>query len=337
MTLDNPTTRAVLCGAGLLAASLAAVLLSVAEGAHATDLGAALSHIWSDDGSNVAFAVRALRLPRALCAVGVGAALALSGALIQIVIRNPLGDPGLTGVTAGAAFGVALTLTLLSASPSLLVGAGVAGGALAAFLTYSLARSPAGLEPLRVILAGIAVTVFFLAATSAVMVVSRSSMQTLYFWMVGGFINRGWAEFHLFWPVASAAAVAVFAMSPILKLLQFDDTMAAGMGVSSQRWRIAAGALSVILAAASVAVAGPLAFVGFVAPHLARLCLGKDAAPGMLTWLITTMLMGAALVVWADAATRVIFAGRVPAGALITILGGLAFLTLARRGVRHAV
>ncbi|MEM9348743.1 MAG: iron ABC transporter permease [Pseudomonadota bacterium] len=329
------TSRALALNGILLVATLAATLLSVAKGAHPTELQEALAFLWADDGSNAAFAVRELRLPRALCALGVGAALALSGGIIQVIIRNPLGDPGLTGVTAGAAFGVAITLTLLTVSPSILLAAGVAGGLIAASLTYALARGSSGLEPFRVILAGIAVAVFFLAATSAVMIVSRSSMQTLYFWMVGGFINRGWAEFALFWPVASGAALATLALAPILKLLQFDDTMAAAMGVSAGLWRIAAGVISVLLAAVSVAVAGPMAFVGFIAPHLARLGLG-ESLPSMVKWLITTALTGAALVSWADAATRTLFAGRVPAGALITILGGVAFLMLARRGLRYA-
>ncbi|MEM1384890.1 MAG: iron ABC transporter permease [Pseudomonadota bacterium] len=330
-----PPARAAGFAAVLTVLCAAATLLSVSAGAHPTGLGRALIFLWADDGTNASYAVRELRLPRALCAAGVGAALALSGALIQVVIRNPLGDPGLTGVTAGSAFGVAISLTLLTAAPTLLVAAGICGGALAAALTFLLARSDAGLEPLRVILAGIAVAVFFLAATSAVMIVSRSSMQTLYFWMVGGFINRGWAEWALFWPLASLAGLAVFAITPLLRLLQFDDATAASLGASAGLGRIAAVALSVILAAVSVAVAGPLAFVGFVAPHLARLGLGARY-PDMATWLAVSALAGAALVASADAATRSLFAGRVPAGALITILGGVVFLALARRGFDNA-
>lgn len=330
--------RAGLLSAALILVSASAVLISVVHGAHGTTLIEALQHLLADDGSNTAFAVRELRLPRALCAVGVGAALALSGALIQIVTRNPLGDPGLTGVTAGAAFGVALTLTTISPSPSLLILAGIFGGLTAATMTYALAHRPGGwrsMEPLHIILAGISVAVFFLAATSAVMILARSSMQTLYIWMVGSFINRGWAEFNLFWPIAGVCALAALALAPVLKILQFDDSMAASMGVSPGLGRLVAGALSIVLAAVCVAVAGPIGFVGFVAPHLARLCLGQSTS-GMAMWLCVSALVGAALLSAADMAARLAFAGRVPAGALITILGAIVFLILARKGLRHA-
>lgn len=313
---------------GLLGLIALGMGLSLSTGAFDTSWDGALLHLWQDDGSNTAFSVRELRLPRVLCALGVGAAMALSGALIQVITRNPLGDPGLTGVSGGAAFGVALCLTLLSAAPGAIVASGIAGGLIAAALTFVIA-GPGAARPMQLVLAGISVSIFFIAATSAVMILAKSSMQTLYFWMIGGFINRDWAEFTMFWPWALSAALAAFLLSPILGYLRFGDEQAATMGLNAARWRVTAGLVSVVLAAVSVAVAGPIGFVGFLAPHLARLTLGPAAQISWL-WLLLSALGGSAIVVWADTFARLYFEGRAPAGVTITILGGLAFLILAR-------
>ncbi|MDA5558704.1 iron ABC transporter permease [Shimia sp. MMG029] len=310
--------------------------LSLAWGAHDTSMSQALRFLWQDDGSNPAFAVRALRLPRVLCAMGVGAALALSGAIIQVVTRNPLGDPGLTGVSAGAAFGVALALTWLATTAEAIMLSGIAGGLLAATLTLLISGKPGQADgPGRLILAGVAVSVFFIAATGVVMVLARASMQTLYFWMIGGFINRGWAEFVMFWPWALAAGLCAFISAPVLRLLLFEDDMAAAMGLKAARWRVITGLISVILAASAVAVAGPIGFVGFVAPHLARICLTDRSRT--LMWLGLTLLIGATLVVWADTIARLLFDGRAPAGVVVSVVGGGVFLLLLPRLQRNAL
>ena len=309
--------------------------LNLATGAYDTSFLQAIFFLLQDDGSNAAFSVRELRLPRVLCAFGVGAALALSGALIQVITRNPLGDPGLTGVTGGVALGVALCMTVITVSPSAMIFFGIAGGLMAAFMTMLIAGNTRN-RPIKLILAGVAVSVFCIAATSILMILSKSSMQTLYFWMIGGFTNRGWPEFSLFWPWALAGILVSLALSPILSYLKFDDASAASMGLNAGKWRIIAGLASVVLAAASVAVAGPIGFIGFVAPHLSSLLLGRRQNK-MSLWLVVGALLGGSVVAWSDALVRLVFEGRVPAGILITIVGGCILLLLARRlgqGVR---
>lgn len=334
MTTSKGIPPYVLVSALLALMGLGAAI-SLSWGAHDTGVAQALGHLWQDDGSNSAFSVRALRLPRVLCALGVGAALALSGAIIQVVTRNPLGDPGLTGVSGGAAFGVALALTFLSTKPDLIVLCGIGGGMLAATLTLCIAGAPGQAHgPGRLILGGVSVSVFFIAATGVVMVLERSSMQTLYFWMIGGFINRGWAEFVMFWPWALVGTLAAVVSAPVLRLLLFEDDMAAAMGLNAGRWRILVGSISVVLAACAVAVAGPIGFVGFVAPHLVRLCL-KDRSRTFV-WMGLTMLVGATLVIWADTLARVVFHGRAPAGVVLSVIGGLIFLTLMPRVERSS-
>lgn len=286
-----------------------------------------------DNGSDAAFALREIRLPRIVTAALVGAALGLSGLLIQIVTRNPLGDPGLTGVSGGAALGVAISITMISTSAFVVLPMGIAGGALAASLAFLLARG-AGFEGLHLILAGLAVSLFSVGATGAVMFVHESSMQTLYFWMIGGFSGRGWVEVTMLTPFVFLAGAITFVLTPILSVLRLDDPVANGVGLSTGRWRLAFAALSVLLAASSVAAAGPIAFVGFLAPHIVLGAfadrMGREVAVTVLVPM--SALTGAVLTLAADLAARALpFWSDAPAGIWVTLFGGITFLFMAPR------
>ncbi|MEM9632220.1 MAG: iron ABC transporter permease [Pseudomonadota bacterium] len=319
-------------GASLLGLALVHLQLGPSE----TTPLETLAYLWQDNGSNVSFAIRELRLPRILCAITVGASLALSGFLIQVVTRNPLGDPGLTGVSAGATFGVAVIITYADPAAWLIISAGIAGGGLAASLTLLLARA-SGLQHIHLLLAGLSVAIFFMAATSMVMVVERASMQSLYFWMIGGFANKEWVEFNLLWPVALSGCLASFLMAPILGLLQLDDAVSTGLGLQSGLWRLTAAAVSVVLAAGSVAVAGPIGFIGFVAPHIVRKCCrsssGNPVPIGKL--LILIALTGGTLTLAADLVSITLGSFlHAPAGIVVVLVGGACFLALSRDSVR---
>lgn len=290
-------------------------------------------YLISDDGSDAAFVLREIRLPRALAAILVGGALGLSGLLIQIITRNPLGDPGLTGVSAGAALGVAIAITGMSSSVFVVLPMGIAGGAMAATLTFLLARG-AGFEGLHLVLAGLAVSLFFTGATGAAMYLNESSMQTLFFWMIGGFSGRGWAEVAMLAPFAICAAVVAWMIAPVLSVLRLDDPVARGLGLATGQWRLLIAGLSVLLAAASVAVAGPIAFVGFLAPHIVRGALQSIDRGDVATSILVPMtaLTGGILTLTADLAARAIPTwSNIPAGIWITLLGGMFFLILAPR------
>lgn len=312
-----------------------ALLVNLTVGAHDASLMDAARHLWADDGSNAAFSLRELRLPRALCALLVGAQMAVSGLLIQVVVRNPLGDPGLTGVSGGAAFAVALGISLGGAGPSTLIPAGIVGGMIAACLTLILALTDRRLSAERVILAGIAISMLTLAGTGMMMIVARGSMRTLYFWMVGGFQNRTWVELTALLPWGGIGLAIGFGLTSRLNMLSFGDDMARSMGLNSARWRALVGGLSVVLAASAVAVAGPIGFIGFLAPHLARLMLGVGATRHEIL-LPVAMVTGAVMTLCADTATRALFDNKAPAGIVLAVAGGLIFLALApgmlRRG-----
>lgn len=318
----------------MIAAILAAIVLVCVShlrfGVFDTSLADTWNMLWSDDGSNAAFSLREIRLPRALNALFVGAGLAMSGALIQIITRNPLGDPGLTGVSGGAAFGVALVITYLSHAVWLVLLGGLMGGFLAATITAILVRG-AGYQDLRIILAGISVSIFFIAATSGLMILNRSSMQSLYYWMIGGFANKGWAEFSYLWLWIVVAGGIAILIAPMLELLLLDDNVAHGIGFNSGRWRLLAAILSVSLAAVCVSVAGPIGFIGFLAPHIARMLLSFDLGlrSNLVLQLTFSALCGGLLTISADLGARLLPLGnRAPAGVLVAVLGGALFLVM---------
>lgn len=320
---------------GLIGFSGVGICLNLLTGSHDLGFSEIIGYLWADDGSQQAFIVRDLRLPRIACAAGVGAVLALAGVLVRLITRNPLADPGLTGVTGGAVFGVAFCLTWISTAPSALIPAGIMGGILAASLTVLLAGYQ-NMQPTRLILAGVSVSIFFIAATSMVMILSKSSMQSLYFWMVGGFINRTWLEFDLFLPWALSGIFLTFLVTPVMGLLQFEDSMANSLGISAQKWRLTLAILSILLVAASVAIAGPLGFVGLVAGHLSQILL-RHYRRHMGLWLLTSLLVGCGLTIWADTLSRLYGGGRLPAGVLTAILGGIFFIALFNRQTQSRV
>lgn len=316
----------------LIVAICTLLFLSLKHGPIETSFADVGAKLFVDDGSDAAFALWEIRLPRALNALFVGIGVALSGTLIQVIIRNPLGDPGLTGVSAGAATGVSLIITFWSHAGWAVVTGGIGGGLAAATITFLLAGS-SGMRDISVILAGIAVSLFFVAVTSAVMILNQASMQTLYHWMVGGFANKGWLEFSYLWSWIVIGAVLALVMAPVLDVLVMQDEVATGLGVNSGRWRLAGGLLSVVLASVSVAVAGPIGFIGFLSPHLVRVAVSGSGGRLSLLWLMPlAALVGGALVLSADFAARTLPIGnRAPAGVLLTVLGGIGFLILYRK------
>ncbi|MEM9438957.1 MAG: iron ABC transporter permease [Pseudomonadota bacterium] len=314
----------------LLSAGVLCLLIHLSFGSHQSSLWETAAILLRPDDSLTAFSIIELRLPRALTALLVGASLALAGTIIQAITRNPLGDPGLTGVTSGAAFGAAIVLSFVTVAQGPLIAGAIIGGTIAALFTFILSRR-SGFDPLQLVLSGVAVSVLFLALTSAVMIADRAATQTLYFWLIGGFVNRTWLEVSYLWPWVAVGTVCCLLSVRILDLLAFDDATAQNLGVTTGRWRAWLAGLSVVLAAASVAVAGPIGFVGFMAPHLVRSALGQQAA-GHKVLLPLAALCGASLTLFADTLSRAIPISRPPpAGVLVTVMGGITFLLLSRR------
>lgn len=273
------------------------------------------------------FIVTQLRLPRALLAGLVGAALAVSGLLLQGQVRNPLASPDLLGITSGASAGAMGYLALLAGSlgPGGLPLAAMLGAGLAALLVYGLAWNQ-GTSPLRLVLVGVGVSTMLTAATTFLLVFSPlTTTLSAYVWLTGSVYGASWPEVRALalWWLALLLPLAALARHAVMQSL--DDDLARGLGVRLQVQRAALLTLAVALAGVAIAWGGAIAFVGLIAPHLAR----RLVAGGFAGQAWMAALVGAMLVMLADLIGRTLFLPLdLPAGIFVAALGAPFFLYL---------
>lgn len=279
------------------------------------------AEVWAalrGDGSIVTrISLLELRLPRNLLALLGGAALGTAGAIMQGVTRNALASPGLTGVIAAAACAVVATQTFFTFPAIWLPAIALLGGLLGGTLTFLIAGHRR-LQPERVVLAGIAVTALCTALTTGVLLVSGSEAAELYYWLAGSLMGRGWLQLELvaFWLIVPLGLLVL--LQRPFRLLQLDDDLALSMGLAVFRWRLLFLLLALILAAALVAVAGPVIFIGLVAPHIARRLVGSH----LQHWMPLSGLLGALLLLAADTLARQLaFPQELPVGMLTALIG----------------
>lgn len=304
----------------LLAAAAASLALALALGSVALSWSAA----WRvDDGGLARSLLLELRLPRALAAFAVGALLALSGALMQVLLRNPLADPYILGVSGGAAVG-GLSVIAAGAAGSLLP-VGAFGGAFGSILlVFALAGSDRSHTQTRLLLTGVVIAAGWGAATALLLALSPDAqLRGMVFWLLGDLSTSGM-------PYLAVAALAiglalVLPRAPALNVLAQGDLTAQALGVPVPRMRRLLYFVASGCAAMAVATAGTIGFVGLLAPHLARLVLGNDQRillPG-------SALAGGALLTVADTVARTVIAPtQLPVGAVTALLGVPLFLYL---------
>ena len=268
-----------------------------------------------------------IRLPRTIVAMLVGVNLSLSGAILQAVMKNPLADPHIIGISSGAGlFGIFVMLVKGDAG-ALVTPAAFVGAMLAAFLIYILAWKD-GLRPIRVILAGVAVSAFLGAGISAMLIFYSDKVHSALLWMVGGLSARSWNHVEILYPYTIIGAVLTFLSARHLNILQLGDEIAKGLGLRVDLVRSLLTAVAALLAASAVCVVGLLGFVGLIIPHTARLLIGSDYR----YLLPAAALLGAAVLTISDTFARTIFSPtELPVGILMAILGAPFFLFLLRR------
>jgi iron complex transport system permease protein len=270
-----------------------------------------------------------LRLPRVLTAGAVGAGLAVSGAVMQAVTRNPLADPYLLGLSSGASLG-AVAVLLLGASLLLPVAAFL-GAMLALGLTLLLASSLGRITPSRTVLAGIAVSALASAITSLVIfwTATGDSYREILSWLLGSLAGAGWPEAAIAYSAILIAGVPIILSGRVLDSFAFGDVSAAALGVNVQRTRWMLLATTALLTGAMVSVSGSIGFVGLVLPHTVRLLVG----PRHRALLPLSALVGAIFMIWADTLARTLFDPReLPVGIVTALIGAPVFaLLLARR------
>lgn len=316
-----------LCGAVVLATA-AVFVLSLATGSVALDL----TQLWAGvrGGDSMAHAlIMELRLPRALTAFAAGGLLAICGVLMQVLLRNPLADPFVMGVSGGAA--VAALSAMLIGFTGLFVDISAAIGALiTTLIVFALAHAQGGWTPTRLLLTGVVIAAGASAVVSMLLALSNETqLRGMLFWLMGdlSLSAEPWGLLALF----AMALIVTLPFARHLNVLARGDLQARVLGAPVRSLRIAIFIVSSILTAATVTSAGTIGFVGLVTPHLVRLLLGSNHR-----WVLpTSALLGGALVMAADLCARTLFAPRqLPVGALTALAGVPLFLLLMRRSSR---
>lgn len=278
--------------------------------------------------------VRELLLPRAIVAALVGANLAVAGALIQAVTRNPLTESSIVGVNAGAALAVVVVTVVIGLENVPWIGLGLlpavafVGALLAALVVYALA-SAGGVTPVRLALAGVTVAIFAQSLVLGAVLLNETAVRFLIRWMVGGADGMTWRHVGAIAPYSIAGLVVALGMARAITVLALGEDVARGLGQRVELVRLGAICLVAILAGAAVSVTGPVALVGLVVPHIVRPLVGVDHR----IVIPACILFGAALVIGADFASRLVAPpSETPLGILTAVLGTPFFIYLARRG-----
>lgn len=335
MTVAGRALRAAASGRaapqiGLLAGGLvllaAVAVLSMGVGARhvppAEVVRALLDFRGADDDHVI---VRDIRAPRALLAVAVGAALAVAGALIQTLARNPLAEPGILGVTAGAGFAVTVGSALgLATGQAGELGFAIAGSVLAALLVAAVGQS----SPLRLVLTGVALTAVLGGIGLGMRLMLPDTFDSYRFWSVGSLAGREQTPLAVPLTAIGVSLLGALLLSRALNALTLGESVAHTLGAGVGRVRAAALVLITVLSGAATAVAGPILFVGLIVPHLVR-----RPAGGSVPWLILyTMVLGPILLLAADICSRVLLpTGEVPVAIVTAFLGGPMLIWAVRR------
>jgi iron complex transport system permease protein len=326
---SRPISAAAIMLVGL-AALLLCILLSVSFGAKDIDwktIWAAIFRFNPDLTEHQV--IRSLRLPRVLAGAMVGASLAVAGAMMQGMTRNPLADSGLLGLNAGAGFALAICFAFFPDTPFIyLIVYSFLGAALGSLLVFGIGSTTMnGLSPMRLTLAGAAVSALLLAFSESIALHFRVG-QSLTFWYAGGVAGTRWEQVELLFPWVAVGLVGAVLLSRSITLLSFGDEIAVNLGLRIRPIKFAVFVIVLLLAGASVAVAGAIGFVGLLIPHMTRALVGVD-----YRWIIPcSAVLGALLMVTADFGARMINMNfETPVGALIALLGVPFFLYLVRK------
>ncbi|WP_282141296.1 FecCD family ABC transporter permease [Cytobacillus oceanisediminis] len=320
--------------AGLFAAMLLLLVLmsfSIVYGYTDTTWKMAFDAFTQFDGTNEHIIIQSVRLPRALIAAAVGASLAIAGVLLQTLTKNPLAAPEIFGINAGAGFAVVITVTLFSISNlQVFTWVSFLGAAVSFIFVYiigSIGRE--GLTPMKLTLAGAAMSAMFASMTQGFLVINETALEQVLFWLAGSVSGRKLDTLAAVFPYLLAGWIFSLIIAGKLNVLSMGEDVAKGLGLKTGLLKLGAGIVIVLLSGGAVAVAGPIGFLGIVIPHLTRAVVGIDHR-----WVIPYAgLFGGMLLLVADIASRyIIMPQEVPVGVMTAVIGTPFFVYIARRG-----
>ncbi len=309
--------------------ALASLLGATAVGAVTIPLGKSLALIFRPDGSLQSAIVREIRLPRALLGFAIGLALALAGATLQGLFRNPLADPYILGIAGGATTGAAIVISLGWSGPLTLPLGAFLGGLLAASLVYRLAKRARGTSPFSLILAGVALGAAFASITSFIIFLTAGDrrLSEILFWAMGSLGRASWSYLWALLPVAFLGMIVLLLRARELNALALGEEGAQHLGLEPERFKRVLLAVTTLLTSTAVAFAGTIGFVGLITPHIVRLILGPDHR----FLLPASALAGGIFLIWADAAARTVLRpAELPLGIITALVGAPFFLYLLR-------
>ncbi|MGC1245054.1 MAG: iron ABC transporter permease [Spirulinaceae cyanobacterium] len=308
---------------------LSCLWLSISFGATDIPRKSVYQALIAFDDSTEHLIIRSIRLPRSLTAIIVGAAISTSGAIMQGITRNPLADPGILGINAGAALAVVLAIFWGgAASPSLYLWFAFAGAGITAISVYcfaSLGRS--GLTPLNLTIAGAAISAFLASLTTAILIISQRTLEEIRFWLAGSLAG---VDANLIWkilPYVAIGMVLALIIGQQITIISLGEDVAKGLGQQTALVKIVALGCVILLAGSGVAVAGAIGFIGLVVPHIVRFVVGVD-----YRWILPySALFGAILLLASDIAARLILQPQeIPVGIMTALVGGPFFIYLAK-------
>jgi iron complex transport system permease protein len=308
------------------------IWMSIIYGYTDTSWKNAMEAFTNNNGSNVHIIIKTVRLPRALIAAAVGASLAMAGALMQALTKNPLASPGIFGINAGAGFLIVVFVTFFHIdSFQTLAWLAFAGAVLAAAIVFIIsAAGTEGVTPLKLTLAGTAVAALFASLTQGMLAANEKALEEVLFWLAGSVAGRKLEMLTTVLPYFMVGWTGSLLLAQKVNILMMGDDMAKGLGQRTNTVKAGVALLIVLLAGSSVAVAGPIGFIGIIVPHIARALVGVDHR-----WVLPyCALIGAILLIAADIGARYILMPReVPVGIVTAFLGVPFFVYIARRGI----
>ncbi|GEL25162.1 ABC transporter permease [Pseudonocardia sulfidoxydans NBRC 16205] len=326
-----PLTRRRVVGLLAALALLAAlVLASIAVGSRAVPLTAVVDALIHDTGEGDSYVVWSLRVPRTAVLLAVGIALGVAGMLIQALTRNPLADPGILGVNAGAALFVALGIAVFGlTSPGQYLWFSFAGALLVTVVVYVIGSAGrGGVDPIQLTLAGVTLGAILYAVVSAMMLLDPRAFEQMRNWNAGSVVSRGWEVLLPVLPFLAAGILLAMAVAGPLNAIALGDDLAKSLGANIGRTRVIVVVAVTLLAGGATAIAGPIGFVGLMVPHVARWIVGPDQR-----WILgATLLLAPALLLAADVVGRtVIRPGELPVGIVMAFVGAPILIVLVRR------
>ncbi|MGH8896705.1 MAG: FecCD family ABC transporter permease [Egibacteraceae bacterium] len=335
---DLPSGRGLLRRSGwratvllLVVAALGVVAMaSVRYGSKPIPLGEVFDAFLAFDGSNEHLIIRSLRVPRTLVGLGVGTALGLAGGLMQGVTRNPLADPGILGVEAGASLAVVIAIFVFGVtSLSVFVWFAFVGAAAASVLVYGLgSMGREGATPIKLALAGAAVSALLVALTTAVLLTDIATLDQYRFWVVGSLAGRDLTIFRQVAPFLVVGTLAALALARAMNTISLGEDVARSLGQRVALARGVSAGVIVLLVGGAVTAAGPIGFVGLTVPHVARAITGPD-----YRWVLPySAVLAPILLLGADVIGRIVARpSEVQVGVVTALVGAPFFIALVRR------